>query len=46
MADPIPYCERIHDLPLCNQTVWSLKQENIKDAFDRLLEIVVKIKPE
>lgn len=43
IADPIPYCERIHDLPLSNQTVWSLKQENIKDAFDRLLEIVIKI---
>lgn len=43
IADPIPHCERIHDLPLGGQTVWSIKQENIKDAFNRLLEVVDNI---
>jgi len=43
IADPIPYCERIHDLPSQRHTVWELRQENIKDAFMRLVEAVENI---
>lgn len=40
IADPIPYCERIHDLPLERRTIWELSQQNLKDAFLRLVEAV------
>ncbi|NLN87367.1 MAG: AAA family ATPase [Syntrophomonadaceae bacterium] len=40
LADPIPYCERIHDLPLTRRTVWELQQENLRSAFTRLVETV------
>lgn len=40
IADPIPHCERIHDLPLDGRTVWELSQQNIKDAFRSLVETV------
>lgn len=45
IADPIPYCERIHDLPLDGRTVWELSQQNLKDAFASLLETVEKLLP-
>lgn len=40
IADPLPYCERIHDLPLDGRTVWELSQENLRDAFMRLTEAI------
>lgn len=40
IADPIPHCERIHDLSLDGHTVWELSQENLRDAFMRLTEAV------
>lgn len=40
IADPLPHCERIHDLPLDGRTVWELSQENLQDAFMRLIEII------
>ena len=40
LADPIPHCERIHDLPLTGRTAWELPQENLKSAFTRLVETV------
>jgi cellulose biosynthesis protein BcsQ len=42
MADLIPHCEAIHDLPLDGKTVWELpgQYQNRKNAFDRLLERV------
>lgn len=40
IADPLPHCERIHDLPLQGRTVWELSQENLQDAFRRLTEMV------
>ena len=40
LADPIPHCERIHDLPLTGRTVWELQQENLKSAFARLVETI------
>jgi hypothetical protein len=40
IADPIPYCERIHDLPWQGTTVWQLSQQNLHDAFGRLVEMV------
>lgn len=45
IADPIPHCERIHDLPLDGRTVWELSQQNIKDAFMSLVETVQKLQP-
>ncbi|HPT70049.1 MAG TPA: ParA family protein [Syntrophomonas sp.] len=43
IADPIPHCERIHDLPLDGRTVWELSQDNLRDAFMRLTETVVSL---
>lgn len=43
IADPIPHCERIHDLPLQGHTVWDLKQKNLQEAFNRLVETVQQI---
>lgn len=43
LADPIPHCERIHDLPLAGRTVWELQQENLKSAFARLVETVEEL---
>jgi cellulose biosynthesis protein BcsQ len=43
IADPIPHCERIHDLSMQGYTVWDLKQKNLQEAFNRLVEAVVKI---
>lgn len=40
IADPIPHCERIHDLPLDRRTIWELSQQNLKEAFNRLGETV------
>ena len=40
IADPLPHCERIHDLPLQGLTVGELSQENLRDAFMRLTEMV------
>jgi cellulose biosynthesis protein BcsQ len=40
IADPIPFCERIHDLPQQGRTVWQLSQQNLRDAFHRLMEAV------
>lgn len=40
VADPIPYCERIHDLPLGGSTVWELSQQNLRAAFMSLVEAV------
>lgn len=40
IADPIPYCERIHDLPLGGRTVWELSQQNLQAAFMSLVEAV------
>lgn len=43
IADPIPHCERIHDLPMQGYTVWNLKQKNLQEAFNGLVEAVVKL---
>ena len=43
LADPIPHCERIHDLPLTGWTVWDLQQENLKSAFTRLVATVEEL---
>lgn len=42
IADPIPRCQAIADLPLTGLTVWDLPDEyrNRKDAFARLLESI------
>lgn len=40
IADPIPYCERIHDLPGQGKTVWQLSQQNLQSALGRLVEMV------
>jgi hypothetical protein len=40
ISDPIPHCERIHDLPVDGRTVWELAQKNLHDAFMRLTEAV------
>jgi len=42
IADLIPACEAIHDLPLEGRTVWDLpgQYQNRKDAFNRLVERV------
>lgn len=40
IADPIPHCERVHDLPLDGRTVWDLSQENLREAFLRLVSAV------
>ncbi|MEQ8201734.1 MAG: ParA family protein [Syntrophomonadaceae bacterium] len=45
LADPIPHCERIHDLPLTGRTAWELQQENLKSAFARLVETVEELEP-
>lgn len=43
IADPIPHCERVHDLPLDGRTVWDLSQENLREAFLRLVAAVDNI---
>ncbi|WP_157049017.1 ParA family protein [Syntrophomonas palmitatica] len=45
IADFIPYCEAIHDLPLLKQHVWMLPDHyrNRKEAFKRLLDRIVSI---
>jgi len=45
VADFIPYCEAIHDLPLLKQHVWMLPEHyrNRKDAFKRLLDRVEQL---
>lgn len=40
IADPIPACQRLHDLPQQGRTVWQLDQQNLQDAFRRLVEAV------
>lgn len=40
ISDPIPSCERLHDLPQLGRTVWQLNQQNLQDAFRRLVEAV------
>ena len=42
VADPIPFCEAIHDLPKERKSVWELPDyyNNRKQAFQRLLERV------
>jgi hypothetical protein len=40
IADPIPHCERLHDLSLEGHTVWEISQENLQDAFLRLIQVV------
>jgi len=40
IADPIPHCERVHELPLDGRTVWDLSQENLREAFQRLVSVV------
>lgn len=46
VADPIPFCEAIHDLPRQNQSVWELPSQysNRKEAFQRLVETVVGLR--
>jgi hypothetical protein len=43
LADPIPYCEAIHDLPLGHKSVWDLPMQysNRQEAFQRLVEKVM-----
>lgn len=43
IADPIPYCERIHDLYLRRRTVWDLSQQNLQAVFLRLVEAVANL---
>ncbi len=45
VADIIPHCEAIHDLPLLQQHVWMLPDHyrNRKDAFNRLLDRIEQI---
>lgn len=45
MADPIPYCEAIHDLSLDNKSIWDLPSQyrNRQDAFQRLVERVLEL---
>jgi cellulose biosynthesis protein BcsQ len=43
IADPIPFCERVHDLPLTGKTVWEINRENLKDAFNSLVEKVKEL---
>ncbi|MGI6435757.1 MAG: hypothetical protein ACOX0F_10400 [Syntrophomonadaceae bacterium] len=42
VADPLPYCEAIHDLPLEGKTVWELPAQysNRQAAFQSLVEQV------
>ena len=40
IADPIPACERVHDLPGLKKTVWQINRQNLQNAFDRLIEKV------
>jgi len=40
IADPIPACERVHDLPQQGHTVWQLDRQNLQEAFRRLVEAV------
>ncbi len=40
IADPIPACERIHDLPQQGHTIWQLDRQNLQEAFRRLVEAV------
>jgi len=40
IADPIPACERVHDLPRLGKTVWQIQRQNLQEAFDRLIETV------
>lgn len=43
IADPIPYCERVHDLPLTGQTIWEINRENLKGAFNSLVEKALEL---
>lgn len=45
IADFIPFCEAIHDLPRENKAVWDLPEHygNRKQAFDRLVDNVLKL---
>lgn len=45
VADFIPFCEAIHDLPKEKKSVWDLPQKysNRKQAFDRLVDKVLEI---
>lgn len=43
LADPIPACERLHDLPQQGRTVWQLNQKNLQLAFRRLVEVVERL---
>lgn len=40
IGELLPYCERIHDLPQSQRHAWQLHQQNIRDAFDRLVDRV------
>lgn len=40
IADPIPICERVHDLPKLGITIWQLNRQNLQDAFRRLAAAV------
>lgn len=46
VADPIPYCEALHDLPKENQSVWDLpaqyknRQAAFRSLVDRVLEMI------
>lgn len=44
VADPLPYCEAIHDLPLEGKTVWELPAQysNRQAAFQSLVEQVLQ----
>jgi len=46
VADPIPYCEAIHDLPQEHKSVWELPDyyNNRKEAFQHLVEKVIQLK--
>ncbi|HWP95690.1 MAG TPA: hypothetical protein VN426_02490 [Syntrophomonadaceae bacterium] len=45
LADPIPYCEAIHDLAMENKSVWDLPSQysNRQEAFQRLVQRVVEL---
>lgn len=45
IADPIPYCEAIHDLPKENQSVWELPSQykNRQAAFQSLVDKILEM---
>jgi cellulose biosynthesis protein BcsQ len=43
IADPIHYCERIHDLPSAGRTIWELSQQNLQRAYMKLVDSVKQL---